>query len=157
MDYLLGCVSVPLSKRILIFKAAVDASVFWCAGSWNLTREQHERLRVFQMRLLRRMLRIKRADGENMGIFLHSANGILKDKLSNGVDNHETWGLRATQLRFDWGGHVARLQHLDPNRLTYRVFRHWNYEETVGNIEAYNQGRQGHNRHLHVWRWEYYM
>ena len=65
---LLGCVSVPLSKRILIFKAAVDASVFWCAGSWNLTREQNERLRVFQMRLLRRMLRIKRAEGENMGI-----------------------------------------------------------------------------------------
>ena len=29
---LLGCVSVPLSKRILIFKAAVDASVFLVRG-----------------------------------------------------------------------------------------------------------------------------
>ena len=37
---LLGCVSVPHDKRIRVFKAVVDASVFWCAGSWNLTMEQ---------------------------------------------------------------------------------------------------------------------
>ena len=89
-----------------------------------------------------------------MGIFLHRANGILKNRLSNAAVNHETWDLRATQLRFDWAGHVARLQFLDPNRLTFRVFMHWNYEGIVTGIEAYNKGRQCHNRHLHVWKWE---
>ena len=90
-------------------------------------------------------------------MFLHRANGILKDRLSNVAAQHEAWDLRAIQLRFDWGGHVARLQKLDPNRLADRVFMHWNYEGIVKGIEAYNGGRQCHNRHLHVWRWEYYM
>ena len=56
---LLGCISVPLKTRIRVFKAVVDATIFWCAGSWTLTREQNERLRTFQMRLLRRLLRKK--------------------------------------------------------------------------------------------------
>ncbi len=45
---------------------------------------------------------------------LHRANGILKERLTNASTKHETWDLHATQLRFDWGGHVARLQKLDP-------------------------------------------
>ena len=92
-----------------------------------------------------------------MGIFPHRASRILKDRLSNAAVDHETWDLRPTQLRFDRGGHVARLQHLDPTRLTFRVFLHSNYEGIVTGIEAHNRGRQCHNRHLHVWRWEYYM
>ena len=92
-----------------------------------------------------------------MGTFLHRANGDLKARLSSMDMNHETWDLRATQLRFDWGGHVARLRFLDPTRLTFRVFMHWSYEGIVNGIEAYNNGRQIHNRHIHVWRWEYYM
>ena len=104
------------------------------------------------------MLRVKkREQGEEMGEFLHRANGILRNKLGGMTSAHETWDLRATQLRFDWGGHVARLRHLDPNRLTYRVFMHWNYEGIVKGIEAHNKGKQCHNRHLHVWRWEYNM
>ena len=30
---MLGCVSVPLPKRLHIFRAAVEASMLWCAGS----------------------------------------------------------------------------------------------------------------------------
>ena len=37
---LMGCVSVPLKTRMRIFKAVVDAPVFWRAGSWNLTRNK---------------------------------------------------------------------------------------------------------------------
>ena len=62
-----------------------------------------------------------------MGDFLHRANGILKRKLDALGVSFETWDVHATQLRFDWGGHVARLRHLDPNRLTYRVLKHWDY------------------------------
>ena len=110
---LLGCASVPLTKRLAIFKATVNATLFWCAGSWNLTREQNERLRVCQMRHIRRMLRLRRGAGECMGDFLHRANGILRAKLDALGFDFETWDIQATQLRFDWGGHVARLKILD--------------------------------------------
>ena len=53
---LLGCKSVTLGTRLRVFRAVVDAAMFWCAGSWNLTREQNERLRTFQMRLIRKCL-----------------------------------------------------------------------------------------------------
>ena len=39
---LLGCVSVPLVKRLAVFTGAVNATMFWCAGTWNLTRAQNE-------------------------------------------------------------------------------------------------------------------
>ena len=37
---LLGCVSVPLPKRLSVFKATVNASMLWCAGTWYLTRNK---------------------------------------------------------------------------------------------------------------------
>ena len=91
------------------------------------------------MRLIRKLLRVEKGKWEEMGEFLHRANGILKNKLGGMTSAHETWDLRATQLRFDWGGHVARLRHLDPNRLTFRVFMHWSYEGIVKGIEAHQQ------------------
>ena len=105
------------------------------------------------MRLIRRTLRANRSDGEAMGEYLHGANGIL---LSNCNTNHETWDLYATQLRFDWDVHVARLQKLDPTRLTFRVCSHWNYN-AIRHVADQHAGRQNHGRHLHIWRWEYYM
>ena len=42
---MLGCTSVPLPKRLQIFRATVEASMFWCAGSWNLRAEQLQRIR----------------------------------------------------------------------------------------------------------------
>ena len=56
---LLGCTSTPLAKRILIFRATVEASFFWCAGSWSLTVEHLQRIKGAQSRLLRKMLRMK--------------------------------------------------------------------------------------------------
>ncbi len=32
----LGRVSIPLPKRLQVFRATVEASMLWCAGSWNL-------------------------------------------------------------------------------------------------------------------------
>jgi hypothetical protein len=40
---LLGCASVPLVKRLAIFVGAVNATMLWCAGTWNLTRAQNEK------------------------------------------------------------------------------------------------------------------
>ncbi len=154
---LLGCISVPLEKRLAIFTSAVNATMLWCAGTWNLTRAQNEKIRVRQMRLIRRMLRLKRREGELMGDFLHRANGILKEKLNTMGIAFETWDIQATQLRFVWDGHVARMRINDPDRPTYRVLKHWDYGLIVSKIELHHHGRQCHNRHLHIWRWEYNM
>ncbi len=40
--HLLGCISIPLVTRLRVVRAVVDASISWCAGSWNLTRDQNE-------------------------------------------------------------------------------------------------------------------
>ena len=45
----------------------------------------------------------------------------------------------------------------DPDRLTYRVLKHWDYGLIVSKIEYHHHGKQCHNRYLHIWRWEYYM
>ncbi len=63
---LLGCARTPLSKRIQVFRATVEASFIWCAGSWSLTVEQLQRIKGAQWRLLRNMLRLKRDSGESM-------------------------------------------------------------------------------------------
>ena len=63
---LLGCTSTPLAKRIQIFRATVEASFFWCAGSCNLTVEQLQHIKGAPSRLLRKMLRLKRNSGESM-------------------------------------------------------------------------------------------
>ena len=109
------------------------------------------------MRLIRRMLRLKRRESETMGDFLHRANGILKVKLRHSCIRHETWDLHATQLRFGWGGHVARLKTDDPSGLMSRVFQHWDYGMIARKIAGQSNGWQCHNKHLHVWRWEYNM
>ena len=137
---LLGCVSVPLVKRLAVFTASVNATMFWCAGTWNLTRAQNGKIRVRQMRLIRRMLRLKRRDGEVMGDFLYRANSSLKHKLNILGTVFETWDIRATQLRFEWGGHVARVRKLDPNRRVLRVSQHWAYGSIVRSIESHNTG-----------------
>ena len=51
---MLGCASVPLPRRLQIFRATVEASVCWCAGSWNLRAEQLQRIRGAQSRRIRK-------------------------------------------------------------------------------------------------------
>jgi hypothetical protein len=109
------------------------------------------------MRLIRRMLRLRGREDEAMGDFLHRANGILKEKLNSMGIDFETWDIQATHLRFVWGGHVARMRINDPDRLTYRILKHLDYGLIVSKIEYDHHGKQCHNRHLHIWRWEYNM
>ena len=83
-----------------------------------------QRIRWAQSRLLRKMLRIKRDDGENMTDLIIRSNRTLKQRLRNTDAKHVWWDERYVQLRLEWGGHVARLGKLDPSRLAYRVFSH---------------------------------
>ena len=42
---LLRCTSCPLAKRIQIFRATVESTFLWCAGSWNWRGEQLQRIK----------------------------------------------------------------------------------------------------------------
>jgi hypothetical protein len=110
---------LPLSKRMQIFRATVESTFLWCAGSWNLRAEQLKRIKGAQSRLLRKMLRIKRRYGEDMQDLIIRSNHNLKQRLRNSDIKHAWWDERYVQLRLDWGGRVARLRKLDPSRLTY--------------------------------------
>ena len=88
---LLLCSSVPLGKRLQVFRATVEASLLWCAGSWNLTLEQYQRLRGAQLRLVRRMLRLKRNKDETMPELIIRSNHILKHRLRDLGTVYESW------------------------------------------------------------------
>ena len=94
--------------------------------------------------------------GENMAELLIRTNRTLKSTLSDIEAKYEPWDARYVQLRLEWGGHVARLGAFDPARLTYHVLSHWSYD-SIKHIADQSGGKQFHGRHLHVWRWEYYM
>ena len=137
---LLLCSSVPLGKRLQVFRATVEASLVWCAGSWNLTLEQYQRLRGAQLRRVRRMLRLKRNKGETMSELIIRSNHTLKQRLRDIGTCYESWDQRVVQLRLDWGGHIARMGRFDPFRLTFRVFTHWNYAFIMNTISDNNGG-----------------
>ena len=69
------------------------------------------------------------------------------------VHNIESWDVVALRHHFAWGGHVARLETLDPKRLTHRVLKYRD-RDWLDIIEAQYGGRQQHGRKLRVWRWE---
>jgi hypothetical protein len=103
---LLGCASAPLAKRVQIFRATVEATFLWCAGSWNLRADQLKRIKGAQ------------EEGEEMDELIIRSNRILKQRLHDSDIKHAWWDEKYVQLRLDWGGHVARLRKLDPSRLT---------------------------------------
>ena len=98
---LLGCTSSPLAKRIQIFRATVEATFLWCAGSWNLRVEQLKRIKGAQSRLVRKMLRIKRQVGEDMEELIIRSNHTPKLRLRNKDIKHAWWDERYVQLRLE--------------------------------------------------------
>ena len=60
---LLGCTSIPLTRRLQVFRSTVEASFFWCAGSWNLTMEQISRIKGQQSRMLRKNVKDQKRQG----------------------------------------------------------------------------------------------
>ncbi len=153
---MVGWASASLAKRVQIFRESVEASFLWYAGSWNLRVEQVKRIKGAQSRMMRRMLRIKRWDGEEMDELITLSNSILKHRLRDTNIKHSWWDEKHVELRLDWGGHVARLRKHDPSRLTYRVFNHWNYN-AIRHVSDQHEGKQHHGFYIHVWRWEYYL
>ena len=130
---------------------AINPSMFWCAGSWNLRASQLPTIREVQRKMVRKMLRFKKAEEENIEDFMHRTNRTI----TNLMTNHRVKLFDALSHRavFRWAGYLARTSFLFPSRWTTIVFKHkdWAWIQVVARE---NHGSQLHGRHLKTWRWE---
>ncbi len=101
-------------------------------------------------------MRIERLVGEDMDELIIRSNHTLSFGYATRTLNMPGGTKGTYNFVVEWGGHVARLKKLDPTRLTYRVYNHWNYN-AIGNESDQYRGKQHHGRCLDIWRWEYYM
>ena len=60
---------VSLFKRLQFLDAIAKTSLFWCSGSWNLTRVQMQTIRTAQQSMRRKVLQFKPRTNENNGCF----------------------------------------------------------------------------------------
>ena len=149
---ILECKAISLEKRLAVLKRTVCPALFWCSGSWNLRKDQCAKLRGLQFSMVRKMIGPSRGDSESLEDFMIRTNSKIKHLLCH--HDIDRWDYVSHRNVFKWGGWLARLSVHDPNRLTYRVFRHkdWNWIQL--SVAAFNKGRQLHCRRLHTWRWE---
>ena len=129
----------------------VHPTLFWCAGSWNLTTKQLAKLHKVQCSMLRKMISPKQASNESRADFMHRSASLIKNLMTrHGV---ERWDLFYHRLHFAWAGHVSRIVQYDPSRLTYKVLD-YKCLEWIHKIAEQFSGRQLHCRKLRIWRWE---
>ena len=148
---LLVCPVVPVEKRLEVLTRAVHPALFWCAGSWNLRRNQNSKLRGLQLTMLRKMLRFKRQEGEDLGDFMRRTNSIINNITArHRVARWDTLGARAV---FRWASKLISISALDPTRLTSLIFAYRDWE-WIQSIASQNHGRPLHGRILKTWRWE---
>ena len=129
----------------------VSPALFWCAGSWNLRKDQLGKLRGMQYSCVRKMLSLSRETSESLADFMSRSNGIIRNLLNH--HKVERWDLSSHRHVFSLAGWIARLRLHDPSRLTLHVLKYkdWSY---LCQIAAENHGSQLHGRRLRIWRWE---
>ena len=150
--HLLRCRTAPVSVRLKLLTNLVSSSLFWCAGSWNLTARQRSKLRGVQQDMLQKMITLRRLPDEDSQTFMSRLRHKIKrlKALSGFID----WDRLACRLRLNWAGHLARMGQYDTNRLSYRMLQ-YRSGDWIRKISSNNAGNQLHGRHLKVWRWEW--
>ena len=148
---LLCCTQAPFSKRIELLETLVASSLFWCSGSWNLTRGQESKLRGLQQNMLRKMLGWRPFSSESKSDYMERLCRRLKH-LKN-IHGIRSWDKTYLRSVFAWAGHVARIPQYDSSRITHKtmIFKNWGW---IKSVAANNDGNQLHGRKLRTWRWE---
>jgi hypothetical protein len=144
----LCCMEVPLDKRLMLLRSVVEPSLFWCAGTWKMSVDHCKKIRGTQRQMLRKMIKMKRRDGESDEDFFRRTERIITDALVNrGV---KTWDITARSAYFKWAGSVSRMGN---SRVTAQVLHFMNIDK-IYEYAKLHRGCQGHGRRLHIWRWE---
>ena len=134
--------------------SVVRNTLFWCSGSWNLTKTQVAKLRGVQQKMMRKMLGLRVLPHEEKADYMIRVNR----KINHLRQLHEIprWDKVYYRSVYSWAGHVARISQYDPARATFRVlrFKCWKW---IQDIAAANGGSQLHGRRLRTWRWERHL
>ena len=128
-----------------VFRATVEASFFWCAGSSNLTVEQLQRLKGAQSRLLRKMLRLKRDSGESRTDLIIRAKTRSKQTLETPTTGMNG-GMRDV-FSYGWSGVDILRASADWIRqgLRFEFLSHWSYNAII-HVADQHDGRQTSRR-----------
>ena len=143
---------VSLFKRLQFLDAIAKASLFWCSGSWNLTRVQMQIIRTAQQSMRRKVLQFKPRTNENNCFETKEEFCTRRDYAVKWFENKYNlagWVKHSISNRFGRAGHVARLPD---TRLTKQVMQWRNYSWILQQVAIH--GSQLHGRRLHIWRWE---
>ena len=143
--------TTPIAKRIDLLKMVVEPSLFWCAGSWHLNCQQRSNLRGLQRAMIMKMMGPKRRKDEHNDIYFPRLQDAINEIIVK--NGWLQWDLRAKDFYFRWAGQVSRTAARSPDALTCRALHLWNIAY-IKALAVRNNGRQGHGRRLHVWRWE---
>ena len=141
---------VALKYKLRLLNSRVLSSMYWCAGSWILTRTQCTHLRAVQDHLLRKMIYVPRSFEESTELHMTRWSRLLrncrtKHKIMHGDETYFAH-------YFSWCGHIARLATRDPARETSNMF--WNkIMMWLHNLKK-ELGTQCHGRRFLVWRME---
>ena len=147
----LCCRRSPLGKRFELLTSLVSHSLFWCSGSWNLTRRQESRLRAVQHKMMMKMLGLRCLAGESKGEYMARVGRKLKHLRT--VHGIRLWHKVYLKSVYSWAGHVARMGSYQESRLTHRILKFKKFQ-WIQSVAADNGGSQLHGRKLRTWRWE---
>ena len=148
---LLCCRKTQISRRLDLLKMTVYKTVLWCAGSWNPTRKDFEKLNGALRQMFAIMVGVRMQPGETPAEFKLRRNKKLK--ILRGEVGLRPWSYEASIMHYTWMGHVARISSYDPLRWTHRVlsFKDMSY---IHRRQVASGGNQCHGRNIHVWRLE---
>ena len=141
---------IALKYRLRLLISCVLSSMYWCAGSWILTRTQCTHLPAVQDHMLRKMVYVPRSLEESAESHMTRwlrllRNCRMKFKIMHGDETYFA-------QYFSWCGHIARLATRDPARVTSKMF--WNKNMMWLSKLKEELGTKCHGRRFRVWRWE---
>ena len=139
---------IALKYRLRLLISCVLSSMYWCVGSWILTRTQCTHLRAVQDHMLRKMMYVPRSLEESAESHMTRWSRLLRNcrtkyKIMHGDETY-------VAQYFSWCGHNARMAKRDPARETSKMF----LEQKKHDVAAQFDNTQCHGRRFRVWRWE---
>jgi hypothetical protein len=146
---LLLCPWLSLKRRVALAARAVLVSLLWLAETWTVSKVQDKFLNTWGARLMSRVARVRRNDGEDIGQFwrrLHRVGHGWMRSQGGAVS------VRRRQQLHRFAGHLARVFDCSTVRaaLRTRCLAWWRYRQ-----HRYNSKWDGlHPKRFHCWRWE---
>ena len=117
----------------------------------NLRKEQLAKLRDTQYKMIRKMVKFKKAPEETIDVFMERTNSFIKHLI---IDNDsEPWDYSYHREVYKWAGTSMKIHTCDKSRLSACVYNHKDWA-WIQFIASQNGGRQLHGRYFKAWRWE---